>query len=84
LQLRSRDVSAVRESRYHEFMAKTTREITKSGRKRAPETGTPVLVRLQADPLAAIDDWRRSQPDLPSRSEAIRRLVELGLKRGRK
>ena len=27
-----------------------------------------------------IDDWRRPQPDLPNISEAIRRLVELGLK----
>lgn len=27
-----------------------------------------------------VDDWRRGQSDLPSRSEAIRRLVELGLK----
>jgi metal-responsive CopG/Arc/MetJ family transcriptional regulator len=27
-----------------------------------------------------IDEWRRRQPDLPSRSEAIRRLVEAGLK----
>jgi hypothetical protein len=27
-----------------------------------------------------IDDWRRQQPDLPSRAEAIRRLIELGLK----
>lgn len=26
-----------------------------------------------------IDDWRRQQPDLPNISEAIRRLVELGL-----
>jgi hypothetical protein len=29
--------------------------------------------------LKIVDDWRRKQPDLPSRSEAIRRLVELGL-----
>lgn len=29
--------------------------------------------------VAAIDAWRKDQPDLPSRSEAIRRLVELGL-----
>jgi hypothetical protein len=29
--------------------------------------------------VVAVDDWRRKQPDLPSRSEAIRRLVELGL-----
>jgi hypothetical protein len=27
-----------------------------------------------------IDEWRRRQPDLPSRSEAIGRLVEAGLK----
>jgi metal-responsive CopG/Arc/MetJ family transcriptional regulator len=26
-----------------------------------------------------IDDWRRRQPDLPSRSEAIRRMIEAQL-----
>ena len=26
-----------------------------------------------------VDDWRREQQDLPSRSEAIRRLVQIGL-----
>ena len=26
-----------------------------------------------------IDDWRRKEPDLPSLSAAIRRLVEIGL-----
>jgi hypothetical protein len=63
-------------------MAKaTSREITKTPRKRAPEIGTPVLVRLQAEPLSKIDDWRRRQVDIPGRSEAIRRLVELGLRR---
>jgi hypothetical protein len=30
--------------------------------------------------LSSVDDWRRHQPDLPSRSEAIRRLIETGLK----
>lgn len=29
--------------------------------------------------MEKIDDWRRQQPDLPSRAEAIRRLVERGL-----
>lgn len=29
--------------------------------------------------VAAIDAWRAKQPGIPSRSEAIRRLVELGL-----
>jgi len=27
-----------------------------------------------------VDDWRREQGDLPSRSEAIRRLVQMGLR----
>jgi hypothetical protein len=29
--------------------------------------------------LRLVDDWRRKQPDLPSRAEAIRRLVERGV-----
>jgi hypothetical protein len=29
--------------------------------------------------IAKIDAWRRHQPDMPNLSEAIRRLVELGL-----
>ena len=39
-----------------------------------------VNVRLAVTALAVIDDWRRKQGDLPGRPEAIRRLVELGLK----
>jgi hypothetical protein len=31
-----------------------------------------------------IDDWRRREPDLPNLSEAVRRLVELGLEAARK
>ena len=38
------------------------------------------MVRLQREPLAVIDNWRRKQLDQPSRPEAIRRLVEQGLK----
>ena len=37
---------------------------------------------ITEDMEAAIDAWRRQQPDLPSRSEAIRRLVEKALKDG--
>jgi hypothetical protein len=59
---------------------KSTREITKSKSKRALETGTPVLVRLQAENLEKLDEWRRHQPDIPGRPEAIRRLLEFGLK----
>jgi hypothetical protein len=53
-------------------MIKSSREIMKS---RPPETGTPVLVRIQAAPLTQLDEWRRAQVDLPSRAEAIRRLT---------
>jgi hypothetical protein len=61
-------------------MGKSTREITKSPKKRAAATGDPVLVRVQPDMAKMLDDWRRKQDDLPGRPEAMRRLVELGLK----
>jgi hypothetical protein len=55
------------------------------GRPRTTGTGTLVGVRLHPPILGAIDNWRRSEQDLPTRSEAIRRLVEqvLGGKRKR-
>jgi hypothetical protein len=61
-------------------MNKSTREIMKSPKKRASVTGDPVLVRVQPDMAKQLDDWRRKQDDLPGRPEAIRRLVEIGLK----
>jgi hypothetical protein len=39
-----------------------------------------IPVMMSAEEVEAIDEWRRKHPDLPSRSEAIRRLIELGLK----
>jgi len=41
--------------------------------------GVQVVVRLQPDPLRALDGWAAKQNDYPTRAEAIRRLVELGL-----
>ena len=38
-----------------------------------------ITVRLSADRLAALDDWRRVQGDMPTRPEAIRRLVDIAL-----
>lgn len=49
----------------------------KSRRPRPKGTGDPVLVRLQPELAARLDEWRRKQADLPSRAEAVRRLVEL-------
>jgi hypothetical protein len=33
-------------------------------------------MRLKEDDLARLDDWRRNQPDVPTRTEAIRRLLD--------
>lgn len=48
-------------------------------RPRAPATGTLVGTRFQAGLLDAVDSWRKDQTDLPTRPEAVRRLVELGM-----
>jgi hypothetical protein len=47
-----------------------------------PATGITPMIGFRADPVirAAIVRWAEKQPDMPSLSEAIRRLVELGLK----
>ena len=45
-----------------------------------PEQSERFQMRVAPSFLRAIDAWRRKQHDLPSRAEAIRRLVELGLK----
>jgi hypothetical protein len=51
-----------------------------------PRTGTTPLMGFRADPAtrAAIVRWAENQPDQPTLSEAIRRLVELGLTVGGK
>lgn len=40
---------------------------------------TRVHLMMTPSELLAIDEWRRQQPDLPSRAEAMRRLIQLGL-----
>jgi hypothetical protein len=64
---------------------KRSNPVTKKPRGR-PKTGrgTQIGMRWRDDVLAEIDDWRREQDDLPSRPEAIRRLVQLGLRGGRR
>jgi hypothetical protein len=41
--------------------------------------GATLQMRVSAAYLKSIDEWRRQQPDLPSRSEAIRRLTAIAL-----
>jgi hypothetical protein len=64
-------------------MAKSIRVNPKKKRGRPVTTGKGTLigVRILDDPLAALEGWieKQQEPDL-TRPEAIRRLVELGLK----
>lgn len=48
-------------------------------KRRSETTGTLVGTRFQPTLLDAIDTWRKKQDDLPTRPEAVRRLVELGM-----
>ena len=50
------------------------------GRPRTTGPGQPQVVRMHDDQLAAIDDWVEKQGTRINRPEAIRRLVEIGLK----
>ena len=61
-------------------MAKSNKVIPKKKRGR-PATGKHPLtaLRLPQDLTTAIGKWAADQDDAPNRSEAIRRLVELGL-----
>jgi hypothetical protein len=63
------------------FMPRSNKVVPKKGRGR-PATGRdPVTaIRLSEELRANVDAWAAMQEDELGRSEAIRRLVELGLK----
>jgi hypothetical protein len=44
----------------------------------------PFQMRVSESFLQTVDDWRRNQVDVPSRAEAIRRMVELASKAKKK
>jgi len=50
------------------------------GRPKGAVLDRPFQIRLSDEFLGRLDKWRREQADIPGRSEAIRRLVEQGLK----
>jgi hypothetical protein len=43
------------------------------------ESGAAVQLRLKGNTFVLIENWRRSQPKIPSRSEAVRQLLERAL-----
>jgi hypothetical protein len=58
------------------------RSVTVRKKKReAPPSGEGTLIGLRLEPgaLARVDRWAASQKGHPSRPEAVRRLLELGL-----
>lgn len=61
-------------------MTKATRVNTNTRKARPKQTGVMVGARLQPELLERLDEWRREQPDLPTRPEALRRLAEEALR----
>jgi hypothetical protein len=59
------------------------RKLVKPKRGRPPTGGRDpiVAVRMPDDLQRALDDWRRTQPDLPTKSESIRRIIRQVLKK---
>ena len=53
--------------------------------KKSSDWEKSITFQLRASPafLKLLDDWRRKQSDIPSRSEAVRRLVEAGAGSGK-
>jgi hypothetical protein len=61
-------------------MAKQTVQPQKRRGPAPTGKGEPVQVRLQPERMAVLDAWIAEQPEpQPTRPEAIRRLMEIGL-----
>lgn len=58
----------------------TTNNPRPRGRPSRRTQDRPFQMRVSEDFLRTVDDWRRRQTDVPSRAEAIRRMVELAAK----
>ena len=54
------------------------------GRPTKKAQDRPFQMRVSDDFFRTVDEWRRGQADLPSRAEAIRRMVELAAKMKKK
>jgi hypothetical protein len=50
---------------------------------RPPVDTEPVTIRMSRDMIKAIDDYRRTQEDLPTRPEVIRRVLAAWLEAGK-
>ncbi len=59
---------------------KSTNNRRPRGRPSKHPQDRPFQMRVSEHFLLTVDEWRRRQKDLPSRAEAIRRMVELASK----
>jgi hypothetical protein len=60
-------------------MARQEKMLAKKRGRPATGRGKTIGVRCHNSLLESIDEWRRSEPDRPTRARAIRRLVERAL-----
>ncbi|TWH01822.1 hypothetical protein L614_002000000560 [Ochrobactrum sp. J50] len=65
---------------WHHKIKMSINSAIKSKKGRPAVDSEAVNVRLLVDVLSQIDEWRREQPDIPTRPEAIRRLLAIGLR----
>jgi hypothetical protein len=65
---------------YHKIMTLQDKKIAKKRGRPAIGTGRTVGVRVRPELSTQIESWRAQQRPIPSEPEAIRRLVEIGLK----
>jgi hypothetical protein len=56
-------------------MSKSIRDTKKRGRPATTGAGIQIGARWHEPEVRAIDEWRRKQPDQPSRAQAVRLLV---------
>jgi hypothetical protein len=66
-----RDVDAEDEQRH--------RKPKRERHSKSPPRKRGVQLRLGPPVLERVEDWRRRQPEIPPRSEAVRTLLERGL-----
>ena len=68
---------------YYTYVMRSISVLQKKRGRGRPATGhDPVTaIRLSDELRASVDAWAERQKDKPSRSEAIRMLIERGLKR---
>jgi hypothetical protein len=60
----------------------STKKVVPKKKRGRPATGKDPVSAIRLSPAlrSAIETWAKQQPDKPSRSEAIRQLVEFALK----